>query len=123
LLDIDFFKMVNDKFGHTVGDQVLVDLARILTRRVRKTDRIFRFGGEEFVVLARNTALIDALVIAEQLRAQIEGELQDPDGVLTASFGCAQLQPDESLEDWFVRADKAVYQAKQQGRNCVVAAA
>lgn len=122
VLDLDFFKMVNDTFGHNTGDVVLVELANLLTRRVRKTDRVFRFGGEEFVVIARNTPLADALVIAEQLRVQIETELRDPDGALTASFGCAQLHPDESLEEWFVRADKAVYQAKQQGRNCVVAA-
>ena len=122
LLDLDFFKMVNDKFGHHIGDDVLVELSELLTKRVRQTDRIFRFGGEEFVVLARNTTLVDSLVIAEQLRAQIELELEDPDGALTASFGCAQLHPDENLEDWFVRADKAVYQAKQRGRNCVVPA-
>ncbi|MDF3014482.1 MAG: hypothetical protein K0Q78_2686, partial [Cellvibrio sp.] len=66
VLDLDFFKMVNDKFGHNVGDVVLAELATLLTKRVRKTDRIFRFGGEEFVVLARNTRLTDALVIAEQ---------------------------------------------------------
>jgi len=122
ILDLDFFKMVNDKFGHATGDVVLVELAKLLSRRVRKTDRVFRFGGEEFVVLARNTTLTDALVIAEQLRVQIEIELNDPDGALTASFGCAQLHLDETQEDWFVRADKAVYQAKQQERNCVVAA-
>lgn len=122
ILDLDFFKMVNDKFGHNTGDVVLVELASLLTKRVRKTDRVFRFGGEEFVVIARNTKLADALVIAEQLRVQIEIELNDPDGSLTASFGCAELHANETLEDWFVRADKAVYQAKQQGRNCVVAA-
>lgn len=122
ILDLDFFKMVNDKFGHATGDLVLVDLSKLLLRRVRKTDRVFRFGGEEFVVLARNTPLAEALVIAEQLRIQIEIELNDPDGALTASFGCAQLHIDETPEEWFVRADKAVYQAKQQGRNCVVAA-
>jgi len=122
ILDLDFFKMVNDKFGHATGDLVLIQLSNLLSRRVRKTDRVFRFGGEEFVVLTRNTALTDALVIAEQLRAQIELELHDPDGALTASFGCAQLRAGETPEEWFVRADKAVYQAKQQGRNCVVAA-
>lgn len=122
VFDLDFFKMVNDKFGHSTGDGVLIELASLLRKRVRKTDRTFRFGGEEFVVLARNTSIADALVIAEQLRAQIEAELKDPEGSLTASFGCAQLNADETSEDWFVRADKAVYQAKQQGRNCVVAA-
>lgn len=122
MLDLDFFKMVNDKFGHNVGDSVLVELAALLTKRTRKTDRAFRFGGEEFMVLARNTRLADAVVVAEQLRAQIEAELKDPDGALTASFGCAELHEGESVEDWFVRVDKAVYQAKQNGRNCVVAA-
>ena len=122
VLDLDFFKMVNDKFGHNTGDVVLVELANLLHRRIRKTDRVFRFGGEEFVVIARNTAIAEALIIAEQLRVQIEIELNDPDGALTASFGCAELLADETLEDWFIRADKAVYQAKQQGRNCVVAA-
>lgn len=121
ILDLDFFKMVNDKFGHNTGDLVLADLAALLAKRVRKTDRVFRFGGEEFVVLTRNTRLADALIIAEQLRAQIEVELKDPEGALTASIGCAQLYADETAENWFVRADKAVYQAKQQGRNCVVA--
>ena len=122
VLDLDFFKMVNDKFGHNTGDRVLTELAHLLNKRIRKTDRVFRFGGEEFVVIARNTSLQDALIIAEQLRVQIEIELNAPDGTLTASFGCAELRPDETLENWFVRADKAVYQAKQQGRNCVVAA-
>lgn len=121
VLDLDFFKMVNDTFGHNTGDIVLMDLATLLSKRVRKTDRIFRFGGEEFVVLARNTPLADALVIADQLRAQIEIELKDPEGALTASLGCAQLHAGESVDEWFARADKAVYQAKQQGRNCVVA--
>lgn len=122
VLDLDFFKMVNDKFGHNTGDVVLAELANLLNKRIRRTDRVFRFGGEEFVVIARNTAIADALIIAEQLRVQIELELSDPDGALTASFGCAELLADETLEDWFIRADKAVYQAKQQGRNCVVAA-
>ncbi len=122
ILDLDFFKLVNDKFGHDIGDLVLVNLAQILTKRVRKTDRVFRFGGEEFVVLARNTSLTDGLVLAEQLRAQIEMDLKDPEGALTASFGCAELLANETAKEWFVRADKAVYLAKQQGRNCVVAA-
>ncbi len=123
LLDLDFFKSINDKFGHSAGDKVLIKLSDLLLQRVRKTDRLFRFGGEEFVVIARNTTLADALTIAGELRRQIIGNLKAPDGnPLSASFGCAQLYPDENAEQWFVRADKAVYQAKQQGRNCVVAA-
>lgn len=123
LLDLDFFKSVNDKFGHNAGDKVLIELADLLVRRVRKTDRLFRFGGEEFVVIARNSGLADAKTIAEELREQIAEHLKAPDGkTITASFGCAQLQDGEAPEDWFIRADKAVYQAKQSGRNCVVSA-
>lgn len=73
---------------------------------MRKTDKVFRFGGEEFVVLARNTVIEDAAVIAEQLRAQIELELRDPEGSLTASFGLAQLAPDEKMEDWLIAPTK-----------------
>lgn len=123
LLDLDFFKSINDKFGHSVGDKILVELAELLRRRVRKTDRLFRFGGEEFVILARNTTQEDALIIAEQLREQIAAKIRDPQHKsMSASFGCAQLQADEDAETWFIRADKAVYQAKQAGRNCVIAA-
>lgn len=121
LLDLDFFKSVNDRFGHNAGDKVLIELADLLVRRVRKTDRLFRFGGEEFVVIARNSNLADANTIAEELREQIAEHLKAPSGKpITASFGCAQLQDGEAPEDWFIRADKAVYQAKQSGRNCVV---
>lgn len=121
LMDLDFFKAVNDKFGHSAGDKVLVELADLLVQRVRKTDRLFRFGGEEFVVIARNTDLADALIIAGELRQQVSANLKAPDGKpVSASFGCAQLQEGESAEEWFIRADKAVYQAKQTGRNCVV---
>jgi diguanylate cyclase (GGDEF)-like protein len=121
LLDLDFFKAINDKFGHSVGDKMLIALADLLMRRVRKTDRLFRFGGEEFVIIARNTSLAEAHKVADDLRTQIATKLKDPEGnFLSASFGCAQLQAHETAEDWFVRADKAVYKAKQDGRNCVV---
>lgn len=123
VFDLDFFKQVNDEFGHSVGDELLVSVANLLLNRTRKTDRLFRFGGEEFVVLARTTELPDALLIAEQLRAQIEATLVLSDRSVTASFGCAMLMDDDTIESWFDRADKAVYQAKQQGRNCVVQAA
>lgn len=123
LLDLDLFKSINDKFGHSAGDQVLIAVADLLARRVRKTDRLFRFGGEEFVVIARNTTQEDALIIAEELRAQIATKIRDPNGnFMSASFGCAQLHDNENAEDWFIRADIAAYQAKKAGRNCVMAA-
>jgi diguanylate cyclase (GGDEF)-like protein len=120
--DLDFFKKINDDFGHDVGDKVLVDIASVMQKSVRRTDRIFRFGGEEFIVLARNTTLEEAATITEKLRQQVENDVRAENRVVTASFGCAQLREGESKNDWFVRADKAVYQAKEQGRNCVVLA-
>lgn len=126
VFDLDFFKQVNDDYGHNVGDELLVSVANLLLSRTRKTDRLFRFGGEEFVVLARATALADALLIAEQLRTQIEATLTPSSAhdsrPVTASFGCAAVVAEDTIDSWFERADKAVYQAKQQGRNCVVSA-
>jgi diguanylate cyclase (GGDEF)-like protein len=120
--DLDYFKKVNDEFGHDVGDKVLIDVANVIQKGVRRTDRVFRFGGEEFVVLARNTTLEEAATITEKLRQQVEKEVKAGNKAVTASFGCAQLREGETKNDWFIRADKAVYQAKQQGRNCVVLA-
>lgn len=120
VFDLDHFKQINDRFGHSVGDELLQKVARLLSLRIRKTDRAFRFGGEEFVVLARNSSLEDARLFAEQLRLNINLEINTPDGELSASFGCAQLKEHETLDGWFNRADQAVYTAKDQGRNCVI---
>ena len=122
VLDLDNFKAINDKFGHSIGDQLLIDIGKLLSARLRKTDRAFRFGGEEFVLLARNTGLEEAAIIAENIRLQITQELLGPEGSISASFGCACLATQETCEQWFIRADRAMYQAKAQGRNCVVVA-
>jgi len=122
VFDLDKFKTINDKFGHNIGDQLLVDIGKLLLARLRKTDRAFRFGGEEFVLLARNTNLEEARTIAEQIRIQITASIIGPEGEVSASFGCASIQNDETREQWFIRADRAMYQAKAQGRNCVVLA-
>lgn len=122
VLDLDYFKAINDNHGHREGDDLLVKVAELLAARVRKTDRCFRFGGEEFVVLARNTALPAARVIAEDLREQIERHISSPTGAITASFGCAQLIDSEDIVHWLERADQAMYRAKESGRNQVVLA-
>jgi diguanylate cyclase (GGDEF)-like protein len=122
VFDLDNFKAVNDKFGHSMGDQILVKIGHLLSARLRKTDRGFRFGGEEFVLLARNTNLEEAAIIAEQIRAQVASEVTGPEGNISASFGCAEIRSDETREQWFIRADRAMYEAKAQGRNCVVLA-
>lgn len=122
VFDLDKFKAINDNFGHSVGDRLLVDIGNLLSKRLRKTDRAFRFGGEEFVLLARNTKLAEAAIIANNIREQIVSEINGPKGKISASFGCASIQPEETCEQWFVRADHAMYQAKDKGRNCVVLA-
>lgn len=123
VLDLDHFKHVNDSFGHKCGDDVLIQMADLLRQRIRKTDRVFRFGGEEFVVLARNTHLAAAQILAENLRKHIAQHLSSAKlGTITTSLGCAALQPEETAEHWFERADKAMYQAKDWGRNQVVLA-
>lgn len=119
VFDLDMFKSVNDRFGHNAGDEILIKIGQLLLNRLRKTDRAFRFGGEEFVLLARNTSLADAAIIAEQMREQIAREIAGPEGTITASFGCASIRSDEDREQWFIRADRAMYEAKARGRNCV----
>ena len=105
-----------------MGDKLLIDIGNLLSHRLRKTDRAFRFGGEEFVLLARNTKLAEAALIAEKIREQIVTEINSPQGDISASFGCASIQPEETCEHWFIRADRAMYKAKDKGRNCVVLA-
>lgn len=122
LLDLDHFKEVNDSFGHRCGDDVLMKVAELLQHRARKTDRVFRFGGEEFVILARNTPLEAAKIIAEDVRAQVAEHIRSPGGTITISLGCAELKPNETAEQWFERADGAMYTAKKNGRNRVVLA-
>jgi diguanylate cyclase len=121
MLDLDHFKQVNDWHGHLAGDRVLIDLARILERHVRLGDRIFRFGGEEFVVLVPAATRIGLASLAEKLRRNVESNLRGPDGrTITASFGGALLRSGDSNDDWFARADKTLYEAKSAGRNRVI---
>jgi diguanylate cyclase (GGDEF)-like protein len=122
VFDLDNFKAINDKFGHSAGDQLLIRIGEMLIKRLRKTDRAFRFGGEEFVLLTRTTNLECAAQVADHVRQQIIADIASPDGQVTASFGCASIHANESREQWFIRADNAMYQAKAQGRNCVVLA-
>lgn len=120
VLDLDFFKRINDSYGHQAGDKVLVDLARLIEANIRQHDRLFRYGGEEFVILANNITEDFLFLIAEKLRSQVESHLRAPGGeVVTASIGGAMLRPEESVERWFGRADAALYHCKKNGRNQV----
>lgn len=116
-IDVDHFKRFNDEHGHQTGDRVLAAVAQRIAHRVRKNDLAARYGGEEFAVLLTDLHLPDALSIAEQLRAAVEGlQLDHP---VTASFGVAMFSPEMSAEQLIERADTGVYAAKRAGRNCV----
>jgi len=121
LFDLDHFKAVNDTWGHKVGDEVLVRTARLLAAQIRGSDSSFRWGGEEFVVLAPHTNLAGGLALADKIRAAFAAQPYPTVGPVTASFGVAAWVPGLSAEHWFKRADQALYQAKEGGRNRVEA--
>jgi two-component system cell cycle response regulator len=120
VIDIDFFKSFNDNHGHAIGDLILIKVGELLSNHVRNNDVVSRFGGEEFVILYEHCSLINAVNKTKELRKTLEA--LKPEGLtVTASFGVAQFNPmDIDFYGLFARADKAVYQAKDNGRNCVV---
>jgi diguanylate cyclase (GGDEF)-like protein len=118
--DIDNFKGVNDKYGHNVGDDVLKKLAGILKSETRVTDACGRWGGEEFVLVSLETGIKESRQIAEKLRYTIEQYDFGIPEKITCSFGVAQYESDEPLEHLVHRADLALYEAKNTGRNRVV---
>ncbi|TAK91760.1 MAG: HDOD domain-containing protein [Burkholderiaceae bacterium] len=125
VLDIDYFKRINDLHGHDVGDAVLQHVAGILRAKARLQDSICRIGGEEFLVICPDTRQEDAQRCGERLRSALEAvpyQNQDLCIVVTASFGAVTMTVDMTSSDLMKCADQAVYRAKQQGRNCVVTA-
>jgi diguanylate cyclase (GGDEF)-like protein/hemerythrin-like metal-binding protein len=120
LFDIDHFKHINDSWGHPAGDEVLKRMSAIASNLVREPDNLFRWGGEEFLLVAPHTMLQGAIVLADKLRQAIAAEAFPSIGAVTASFGAAEWLPDETREDWFKRVDQALYRAKNTGRNRVV---
>ncbi len=119
VLDIDHFKRVNDNFGHLIGDEVLLLLARQMRTNFRLHDQLYRFGGEEFVVLMRCVDHLDALSALERFRQKIEEYAFPQVGNITVSIGFAALKSDDTPSGAFDRADRAVYFAKAHGRNQV----
>ncbi len=117
LLDLDHFKKVNDDFGHTVGDRILKQVTEIINLRIRTTDKLYRIGGEEFVVVLEGQTIEQATHLAEQLRTLVEANELIPEQAVTISVGVAELQADELPIDWLHRADTALYEAKRAGRN------
>ena len=122
MLDIDHFKQINDRHGHKAGDRMLTHIASTLIRDLRPYDKLFRYGGEEFVLMLPNTPLETALLIGERMRKLIEGSPIEVDKLpirTTISIGMVLLDPDVSVETSIERADAAMYAAKQAGRNQV----
>ncbi|WP_170294870.1 sensor domain-containing diguanylate cyclase [Roseospira navarrensis] len=119
LADVDHFKGINDRHGHGVGDRVLQEIVRVLTDRLRETDILARWGGEEFVILLPDTDRDGAVRLAEALRAGVESAAFATGDRVTLSLGAALLQDGETAESVIDRADRALYQAKRGGRNRV----
>lgn len=122
LFDLDWFKSINDTYGHRIGDQVLKEIAKLTARCLRKSDILARFGGEEFVILMPQTTLQEGISIAKRLHGLIEQTPVQVDGLhiyITASFGVASTLGDEraDVEKLLQRADQAMYAAKEAGRN------
>ena len=120
MLDIDHFKQINDTHGHSAGDDVLKAVAASIKNQLRNVDMVFRFGGEEFLILLSNTSREAAALVGERLRNAAQAEEYVADGrsiELTVSLGCSTLLPGESAESLLRRADNALYVAKREGRN------
>lgn len=122
ILDIDHFKKINDTWGHAVGDHALRSLAGVLLSLLRRTDEVFRVGGEEFAILLEETSLQGAWEVAERVRHDVKHATLLREQVITVSVGVAELADGESEGEVFARCDRALYAAKAAGRNCVQAA-
>ena len=122
LIDVDNFKSFNDTYGHLVGDTVLQNLIKKVQEIYRTTDMVFRYGGEEFLVLLNKTDKQGAVIIAERIRSSVQNLIHTADGKVvkfTVSIGISTLAGTDSRASFFDRADKALYRAKNQGRNLV----
>lgn len=119
MFDVDRFKAVNDTYGHAAGDKVLKKIASLVTDHIRKADIIGRIGGEEFAVLATETAAGSALALAEKIRYAVEMTAHDHVGTITVSIGVSTYDNGLTLDEFVRRADKALYTAKNNGRNRV----
>ena len=128
MVDVDFFKKVNDSYGHAVGDAILKGVSGIILEQVRESDTACRYGGEEFIVILPFTQFSEAQIVAERLRSAVEANpfditsfnIKDKSTLdITISVGLSEYKPPESIEGFLERVDKALYQAKRDGRNCV----
>lgn len=117
IFDIDYFKRINDQHGHSVGDQILIALSQLIQARIRKSDRLYRIGGEEFAILLPCSITSYALIVAKDVRDLVEKAEWANGCAVTVSLGIAEYQSNESRDQWFKRCDDALYLAKNNGRN------
>ena len=120
VLDLDKFKSINDKHGHNVGDQTLKIFADTMSDVVRETDCCARWGGEEFIIISPNTDTQSAMILAERIHKKLQSIATSHKPSVTCSIGVAQYHQLDSFEQWFERADKALYRAKMRGGKCTV---
>lgn len=119
LFDIDHFKLINDRFGHQTGDDVLIAISQIASSLIRTTDFFGRWGGEEFIVITTNTSASQAQILAERMRTTIMDNDFGVAQAITASFGITEIHESDTAEAIVARADAAMYQSKEKGRNRV----
>jgi two-component system cell cycle response regulator len=123
LLDVDHFKAINDRFGHEAGDRVLVGIAQVLRDNLRASDAPARWAGDEFVAVLPTTGLAQAQLVAERIRRAVtESGMGAGPSQITITLGITQLSVGEDIASLLARADRNLYQAKRDGRNCSVAA-
>lgn len=120
IIDIDFFKEINDRFGHKVGDKVIIEVVNVMTNLVRRTDIFARYGGDEFIILFPDTNIDTATCVLERIRRHVEKTIFTKVNHVTISIGVHEKRFFETLDDAIVYADTALYQAKTQGKNKVV---
>lgn len=125
ILDLDDFKNINDSYGHIAGDAILGKVAYCITECVRGSDIVYRFGGEEFIVVLRNTRNPGAKMLAERIRKAVEKMLIDYEDIsvrITVSAGLSSFRSNDTVKSFLERCDAALYEAKKKGKNCVVVA-
>tara|TARA_Y100000031_G_C8198223_1_gene374841 strand:- start:126 stop:890 length:765 start_codon:yes stop_codon:yes gene_type:complete len=117
LFDIDYFKKINDKYGHKMGDKVLINLAKVIIESIRETDSVFRVGGEEFAIISPETKAEGAFKLAEKVRNRVENYSFETFNKMTISLGVAEFYQDITKDNLYKQADQALYLAKNRGRN------
>ncbi|MDD5717715.1 MAG: GGDEF domain-containing protein [Sulfuricurvum sp.] len=118
--DIDFFKKVNDTYGHVAGDEVLIDFTQIVSDNIRQGDVFARWGGEEFIAIYDNCTGYQALLRSEALRRLVEQYTHPVAGHITCSIGLSEVREEDTHDTLLLRVDEALYQAKEEGRNRVI---